>query len=105
MSIRLTLYVWPSSHFHSTGAMASDSDIVRLTSSGSVSHTVVPSSTRPALGTTPARSRIASTSVVFPHPPWPTMATLRILSVDGLIKLMTPDWLCPLVVPLGSALY
>ena len=86
MSIRLTLYVSPSLAVHSNGARASDSDIVRLTSSGSVSQTVVPSSTRPALASTPARSRSASTSVVLPLPLWPTKATLRILSVAGLFK-------------------
>ena len=59
---------------------------MRLASSGSVSHTVVPSSTRPDLASTPARRSRASASVVLPLPLWPTMATLRILSVDGMFK-------------------
>ena len=87
----LTLYVSPSVARQSNGARASDSDIVRLASSGSVSQTVVPSSTRPARASTPARRRSASTSVVLPLPPWPTMATLRIFSVDGLFN-PDPQW-------------
>ena len=91
------MYVSPSDACHSNGATASDSDIVRFSSSGSVSHTVVPSSTLPALARTPERSSSASASVVLPLPLWPTMATLRILSVDGLFN-RTPQVLerCPL---------
>ena len=80
------MYVSPSEACHSNGATASDSDIVRFSSSASVSHTVVPSSTLPARTRTPERSSSASASVVLPLPLWPTMATLRILSVDGLFN-------------------
>ena len=58
----------------------------RLTSSGSKSVVVVPSSTRPRRLIAPAQNSSASASVVFPAPPWPTRATLRILA-DG--KLFT----------------
>src|SRR3954447_18457032 len=80
-SRRLTLYVSPSPAFHSNGAMPSDSDMPRFTSSGSVPVTVVPSSTRPTRVVTPARCSSASTSVVLPAPLWPTRTTLRIRSV------------------------
>src|SRR5437660_7187691 len=65
---------------YSKGARASDTEILRLTSSASKSVVVVPSSTRPWRGMAPAQKRRASASVVFPAPPWPTRATLRILA-------------------------
>ena len=46
----------------------------------------------PARATTPARTSRASTSVVFPLPPWPMTATLRMLSVDGWFKVRPPRW-------------
>src|SRR5438067_10021349 len=73
--MRLTL--WPS---HSKGASDRATEIVRLTSSGSKSVVVVPSSTRPTRLMAPAQCSSASVSVVFPAPPWPTRATLRILA-------------------------
>src|SRR5438067_1233149 len=71
----LILWSW-----YSMGATASDSERPRLTSSGSVSQTVDPSSTRPIRVITPVWWRSASASVVLPEPPWPTSATLRTLS-------------------------
>src|SRR5437762_9245185 len=65
---------------NSNGAMATDTEIVRLISSGSKSVVVVPSSTRPCRLIVPLQNSNASVSVVFPAPPWPTSATLRILA-------------------------
>src|ERR1019366_9897534 len=64
------------------GAIASDTDMRRLTSSGSKSQTVVPSSTRPARLIAPLQTSSASARVVLPAPPCPTSATFRILA-DG----------------------
>src|SRR2546425_3329568 len=57
-------------------------EILRLISSGSKSVVVVPSSTLPSRLTAPAEKRSASTSEVFPTPPCPTTATLRILPIS-----------------------
>ena len=46
-------------------------------SSGSKSLTVLPSSTVPIRVVAPDAKSIASRSVVFPEPPWPTKRTLR----------------------------
>src|SRR3954447_4797924 len=62
----------------SIGAMATETEMFRLTSSGSKSVVVVPSSTRPWRFTAPEQKRSASARVVLPAPPWPTRATLRI---------------------------
>src|SRR2546423_11679789 len=72
---------------YSKGATASDTEILRLTSSASKSVVVVPSSTRPWRGMAPAQKRRASARVVFPAPPWPTRAALRILAGG---KVFTP---------------
>jgi hypothetical protein len=69
VSIRLILWALPSGHVHSIGAMASDREILRFCSSGSVSSRLVPSSTLPARVTAPDRASRASASVVFPAPP------------------------------------
>ena len=63
--------------FHSTGAMASETLSPFLTSSGSKSETVLPSSTLPIRVTAPEAKSIASISDVFPAPPWPARRTLR----------------------------
>jgi hypothetical protein len=63
--------------FHSIGAIASETEICRRCSSGSWSETVLPSSTVPIRVSAPAVKSIASSSVVFPEPPWPTSKTLR----------------------------
>src|ERR1700738_4050242 len=52
----------------------------RLTSSGSKSQVVVPSSPRPWRLIAPAQNSNASASVVLPAPPCPTSATLRIFA-------------------------
>ena len=57
--------------------------MLRFASSGSKSHTVVPSSTRPVRGIAPAVNSRASASVVLPDPPWPTSTTLRIFAVGN----------------------
>src|SRR5438105_8141099 len=80
----MTLILCPS---YSKGARASDTEILRLTSSASKSVVVDPSSTRPWRGMAPAQKRRASARVVFPAPPWPTRATLRILAGG---KVFTP---------------
>src|SRR4030065_13910 len=70
--------------FHSSGA--SDALMVcrRRCSSGSKSVVDVPASTLPRRSTALDRKSIASTSEVFPVPPWPPAATLRIRSAgDG----------------------
>src|SRR5256886_8631324 len=87
---------------YSKGATASDTEILRLTSSASKSVVVVPSSTRPWRGMAPAQKRSASARVVFPAPPWPTRATLRILAGG---KVFTPAHLARsawLVIPTGG---
>ena len=63
--------------FHSTGAIASETLMPFLTSSGSKSLTVLPSSTVPIRVVAPEVKSMASSSVVFPDPPWPTSRTLR----------------------------
>ena len=63
--------------FHSTGAIASETEMPRRCSSGSWSETVLPSSTVPIRVIAPAVKSIASSSVVLPAPPWPTSRTLR----------------------------
>ncbi len=74
-----TFTLWSSC---SNGAMDIDTEIPRRPSSGSKSETVLPSSTRPILGIAPVTKRSASARLVFPDPPWPTSATLRIFA-DG----------------------
>src|SRR5262249_16371784 len=59
--------------------MAPVIDVFRRASSGSVSKADEPSSTHPMRVTAPAANRSASATAVFPVPPCPTMATLRIL--------------------------
>src|SRR6202521_3311599 len=70
--MRLTL--WPC---HSNGATARLTDICRLSSSGSKSVVVLPSSTEPMRVIAPARNSRASLSVVFPAPPCENRPTLR----------------------------
>src|SRR5919197_3221968 len=65
---------------YSIGTIDTDVEIPRLCSSGSKSDTVLPSSTRPIRWVSPLLKRSASVRVVFPAPPWPTRATLRILA-------------------------
>src|SRR5689334_15793202 len=76
----MTLILWPS---HASGATARETEMFRFAASGSKSHTVVPSSTRPVLGIAPAVNSRASASVVLPDPPWPTSTTLRIFAVGN----------------------
>src|SRR3954470_15110807 len=76
----MTLILWPS---HVSGATASETEMLRFAASGSKSHTVVPSSTRPVRGIAPAVNNRASASVVLPDPPWPTNATFRIFAVGN----------------------
>src|SRR5438132_485603 len=71
------LILWPS---YSKGARESEREMPRLISSGSKSVVVVPSSTRPWRLMAPAQNSNDSATVVFPAPPWPTSATLRILA-------------------------
>ncbi len=71
-----------------------DLDRVFFTDSGSVSNTLVPSSTFPARATAPARASKASANVVVPAPLWPTRATLRILSVGILLTDESPFGCC-----------
>ena len=63
--------------FHSTGAIASETLMPFLISSGSKSLTVLPSSTWPIRVVAPVVNSMASSSVVLPEPPWPTSRTLR----------------------------
>jgi len=63
--------------FHSTGAIASETEICLRCSSGSWSLTVLPSSTVPMRVIAPDVKSIASSSVVLPAPPCPTSNTLR----------------------------
>src|SRR5438874_293853 len=58
----------------------------RRTSSGSKSVVVLPSSTRPWRLMEPAQNRRSSATLVFPAPPWPTRATLRILAGAKLFR-------------------
>ena len=59
--------------------------IFRLSSSGSKSITVLPSSTRPSLLMTPALNNIASAREVFPAPPWDARAMFLKLSIVSVI--------------------
>ena len=68
--------------FHSAKAGAARRLIFRSISSGSKSVTVVPSSTRPSRLTAPASKSRAEASEVFPQPPCPTMATLRMFGAS-----------------------
>ena len=63
---------------HSTGAIASETEMPRRCSSGSWSETVFPSSTTPIRVIDPAVNNIASSSEVLPAPACPTNKTLRI---------------------------
>ena len=63
--------------FHSTGSRARDTEALRRISSGSKSHTVLPSEIFPSRSDLPDRKKAASASEVFPVPAWPTRATLR----------------------------
>src|SRR6185369_7171045 len=67
-----------SCFFHAAWWMAPVIDVFRRISSGSVSNADEPSSTRPIRLAAPAAKSSASATVVFPVPPCPTMATLRI---------------------------
>ncbi len=60
------------------GVIASDTERCLLTSSGSKSDTVVPSSILPCRGIAPDCVKRASARVVLPAPLCPTRATLRI---------------------------
>ncbi len=84
-----TFTLWSSS---SNGASASETEMLRRCSSGSKSQTVEPSSTRPRRTIAPALNSRASANDVFPAPPWPTSATLRILAVGNVF---TDDPLVP----------
>ena len=55
--------------FHSTGATAAETEHLRLISSGSKSHTAVPSEVLPILSVAPEMKSIASTSEVLPALP------------------------------------
>src|SRR5579859_1174210 len=68
--------------FHSQGRIDVLTLILRFSSSGSKSEAVLPSSTRPSRLIAPASNSMASASEVFPVPPWPTMATLRMERVS-----------------------
>src|SRR5438477_6489157 len=88
------LILWPS---YSNGASDSEREIARLISSGSKSVVVVPSSTRPWRLMAPAQNRSDSARVVFPAPPCPTSATLRIWAGGKLFTgvasfSLVPDW-------------
>src|ERR671910_30837 len=85
--------------FQSKGATASDSDILRFVSSGSVSHTELPSSVEPLRGITPARNNNASATDVLPLPLCPTNATFLMRSVDGLFNGGPPPDLVRLAAP------
>ncbi|AMM31075.1 hypothetical protein SA2016_0377 [Sinomonas atrocyanea] len=63
-----------------TGASDSATDRCWCTAAGSESPTVVPSAMVPRRAIAPAEARIASRSVVFPAPEWPTSTTFRISS-------------------------
>src|SRR5437899_2742575 len=81
VSTRLTR--WP---FQSRYAIEVLIEILRLTSSGSKSVVVLPSSTRPSRVTAPAVNSRASTREVLPTPPWPTTPTLRIFPISIAIR-------------------
>src|SRR6476620_3255030 len=85
----MTLILWPS---HANGATASETEMLRFAASGSKSHTVVPSSTRPVRGIAPAVNSSASASVVLPDTPWPTSTTLRIFAVGNVSTYDLPGW-------------
>src|SRR5262245_56706221 len=57
--------------------------LLRRCSSASVSNADDPSSTRPIRVAAPAANSRASATLVFPVPPWPTMATLRSLATSS----------------------
>jgi len=67
--------------FHSHGAVAALIEIFLLISSGSKSVVAFPSSTFPNLSRTPVLNSIASVTVVFPEPPWPSSPTFLRFSV------------------------
>jgi len=73
------------------GASANETEICLLTSSGSKSQTVVPSSVRPGRDSTPPATSSASARVVLPAPPWPMSATLRIFP-DGTVFTWIPHF-------------
>src|SRR2546425_540444 len=68
-----------SCFFHAAWCSAAVMVLLRRCSSGSVSKADVPSSVRPSRVAAPAANSSASATVVFPAPPWPTMATSRSL--------------------------
>src|SRR3981189_1714929 len=81
---------------HSRGATARLTDIWRLSSSGSKSVVVLPSSTEPIRVMAPARNSKASLRVVLPAPPCENRATLR--NCAGAYSFMcggTPDGATP----------
>src|SRR3990172_1552805 len=57
--------------------------VLRRFSSGSVSNSDEPSSTRPRRLVAPAAKRRASATIVLPVPPCPTTATFRILATSS----------------------
>src|SRR2546422_704875 len=81
VSTRLTR--WP---FQSRYAIEVLIEIFRLTSSGSKSVVVLPSSTLPRRVMAPAVNSRASTREVLPTPPWPTTPTLRIFPISIAIR-------------------
>ena len=91
----MTLYDWPLLAVHSNGAIASEMEMRRAISSGSVSSVLLPSSTLPARVVVPDLVNNASASVVLPLPLWPNRTTLRMFSVGKLFKatplLTSPD--------------
>jgi len=76
VSARVTEWRVPSSAFHSRNVRAGERVVLRATSSGWKSVTVVPASTLPGRGIAPARCRTASTIVVMPEPALPTTAAM-----------------------------
>src|SRR5690606_18023106 len=94
VSSSVTWYVVPSGARQSRCATPRPTEMPRATSSGSWSHTVVPSATEPARGIAPARWRNASASVVLPAPLCPTRATLRVVAgpVDDDVMAMAASW-------------
>ena len=81
VSTRLTR--WPFQSRYATEVLI---EILRLTSSGSKSVVVLPSSTLPSRVTAPAVKSRASTREVLPTPPWPTTPTLRIFPISIAIR-------------------
>lgn len=79
-------------------------EMARLCSSGSLSATVVPSSTRPAREIAPEHRASISTKVVLPAPAWPTKATFRIREDTNADKLhLTQCWPGGVVSCVGGA--